>query len=647
MDDPSSETDLLTLDQASALLQPWERQAYRPPSIESIAQWAEREIHLPRSVSSIPGRLSLELTPFMRAPLDAALDPNVDEIVICSSAQVMKTTVILLIVLWSLANDPWNMLHVMPAEDEALEIKAERYIPIIKASPALSRFLSSKEKGQLAGDCIRLNGATVTFRGSHSPSGLASKPIKLAVADEIDKWDAWTGREADPLDLLQERLKTFYDAKLVCASTPTTDQGRIMSRLRASTNERYHIPCPHCGGFQDLVFGNGQPNTPGIKWPKTASFDDIARNDLAWYECAHCHEKIDEKHKRSMVSAGVWVPAGCRVDDSGSVVGAQPPRSRVGYHIWAGYSPWPKASWSQIASKWLQVHGDEAKRMNFLNSWLGDTYRIVVAELKEDVVRQRAGPYLPNEIPDEAIAVSFGIDVQAQGHSTFHYVVVRAWGPSGKSWLVRCVVTNGWQQVNAICFHTDYRRRDGRGLTLLRPVVDSGFRASEVYDWALSNGALPSKGDSKTRRHMQYSTVPRSIDSADEVELIIFNPDYYKSELHRLIRAEDLWWVPQGTDDEYFSHLVAEQQVRRIDKKTGQIRIEWKLRSDGLPNHYLDAEILALVGADIAEVRHLNVDDEPAPNDSPPPPAPGPVSIESGGASRGAPFLGLGEVRIF
>jgi len=585
------------------VLDQWERDAWRPPPEETIDEWAERSLMLPRSVSSITGPLSLDMTPYLRGPLQAVTNPEVEEVDLCTSSQVGKTMFLIIVTLYYLENDPWNMYHVMPTEDEALELKHERYLPIIKASPSLQALVERSAKGQFVGDVIRLNGCSVTFRGSRSASGLASKPVRIAIADEIDKWERWTGSEADPLDLLGERMKTFHDAKFLKCSTPTTKDGRIWAEMSKSSNERYNVPCPHCGEYQPLVFGDGSRDSPGIKWPEgIRDADRIDQENLAWYECRECHDRIDEKYKRQMVMEGVWAPHTATVDQRGRLSKEATGRRR-GYHIWAGYSLWPKASWSKIVSKFLKSKGAAASLMNFRNSWLGETWQVTVHELKAQHLKDCVQPYKQGTPPKGARTLTVGVDVQRTGANLYQYYVIRAWGADGQSWLVKAGMSADWSALYAVIFDSRYEDQDGNQLGIEVVLIDSGFATDEVYQFCELYGCWASKGDVRSQRPYTPTETETTKGSGRWLRRVNVNSDYYKSHIHGQITSRK-WSVAEDTQEEYYNHMTAEQIVSETEKKTGKTRYRWKILTAGRPNHYLDCEVLAQCGADMLELGH-------------------------------------------
>jgi phage terminase large subunit GpA-like protein len=237
--------------------------------------------------------------------------------------------------------------------------------------------------------------------------------------------------------------------------------------------------------------------------------------------------------------------------------------------------------------------------MTFVTAWLAEPWEVHVNELKDFEVRARCTDYFVGQIPEGARAVTFGVDVQARGEQTYQYYVVRAWGADGQSWLVRYGVAQSWSVLNAVIFDADYG-----SVTKIRPLVDSGFRTGEVYEWCSAVGGIASKGDARNRQHVSHTTIAKGPDTPDVVEFVSFNPDYYKTWLHRLMRQPDRWHLPREVDDEYVEHMVAEQQQFVPDKRTGRQRVEWKLRSEGRANHYFDCEVLALVIADLSQIAH-------------------------------------------
>ena len=97
---------------------------------------------------------------------------------------------------------------------------------------------------------LQFDGMYLSLAGSNSPSGLASKPIRILMMDEVDKYPGASSREADPIKLAMERTKTFHNRKIFMTSTPTIRTGHIWrAKEGADIEKHYFVPCTHCGEF--------------------------------------------------------------------------------------------------------------------------------------------------------------------------------------------------------------------------------------------------------------------------------------------------------------------------------------------------------------------------------------------------------------
>ena len=47
--------------------------------------------------------------------------------------------------------------------------------------------------------------------GANSPAGLASRPVRVLLADEVDRFPDSAGTEGDPVDLAAKRMTTFWN----------------------------------------------------------------------------------------------------------------------------------------------------------------------------------------------------------------------------------------------------------------------------------------------------------------------------------------------------------------------------------------------------------------------------------------------------
>ena len=144
---------------------------------------------------------------------------------------------------------------MQPTLDMGQTLSKDRIAPMIRDTPRLTGLVDTKSR--YAGNTVmkkNFPGGHITIVGANSPSSLASRPIKVLLADEIDRYPKSAGTEGDPLDLAKKRQTTFWDYKTVMVSTPTIKgDSRIEDAYLLSTQEEWNVPCPECGAFATVT----------------------------------------------------------------------------------------------------------------------------------------------------------------------------------------------------------------------------------------------------------------------------------------------------------------------------------------------------------------------------------------------------------
>ena len=98
-------------------------------------------------------------------------------------------------------------------------------------------------------------GGNINIVGSNSAAGLASRPIRILLCDEVDRYEASAGTEGDPISLATKRTTTFWNRKIFITSTPTIKGiSRIEKAFEDSDQRHYHVPCPHCTEYQTVSY---------------------------------------------------------------------------------------------------------------------------------------------------------------------------------------------------------------------------------------------------------------------------------------------------------------------------------------------------------------------------------------------------------
>lgn len=316
-------------------------------------------------------------------------------------------------------------------------------------------------------------GGHLTIVGSNSPAGLASRPIRILLEDEIDRYPLSAGSEGDPTAIAESRTSTFPNKKIVKVSSPTVEDGPIGRAWAASDQRWYLVPCPHCGHEQKLVFG-GRDTPHGLQW-------DEGRPETAHYVCAACAAVIEETEKPRMLAQGRWV--------------AENPASPIpGFRLSALYSPFYR--WGELVARWLRDKGDPLKLQTFVNTILCEFWVEGGEQLDEHALAAHLEPFPRGgtaDVPEPLVphgvgALTRSVDVQGDRLE----MAVWGWGPQDEGWRVDFRIIPGdpatkgpWDEL-ARELTRSYRHQSG---AVLPPVpitfVDSGgHHTKQVYDFA-------------------------------------------------------------------------------------------------------------------------------------------------------------------
>lgn len=255
----------------------------KPPPALTLSQWADTYRVLSAESAAAPGRWNTDNAPYQREIMDAIGNPHIRKVVIMSAAQIGKTAMLMNVLGYYMHYYPAPVMVMEPTLDMAQALSKDFLAPMIRDMPVLSALVDTKSR--YSGNTIlkkNFPGGHVTIVGANSPVGLRMRPIKVLLADEVDGYPESAGTEGDPLLLAQKRQTTFWDKKTVIVSTPTIKgHSRIETEFLDSTMEEWNVPCPGCGHFQPLQWGQ-------IKFDK----DDLTKPIM--YECERCGEVFGE-----------------------------------------------------------------------------------------------------------------------------------------------------------------------------------------------------------------------------------------------------------------------------------------------------------------------------------------------------------------
>lgn len=580
-----------------------ERAVLAPPANVTVSEWAERNRMI--VVGPRPGLWSNDLTPFLREIMDTYNDEEVREVTVIKGAQIGGTDSLLNIVGYVIDHEPDWLLYVMPRDEDWKHICADRVKPMVMHSEALLRHVTDSPADLKQGS-LRFDRASIFFASSNTPAGLASKPCRTVICDEVDKYPAWSAREADPISLAKARTKTYANRKVYKISTPTTRAGAIYREWEKSDKRRFHIPCPSCGVYQSLVWAQ-------VRFPPDLRDPDLLRTDpRVSYHCTSCDSPISDKQKRAALRRGVWAPDGATVTTGGEVLGARKTAHR-GYHVTGLLSPF--TSWGELVADWVQKSKTAQGLLDFFNSVLGEPFEQQSESTDPQYLEGLKQDYPSGTVPDAALWLTAGVDVQDR----LLYYTIRAWGIGLDSWLVRAGRVDTWEALENVLFATRYQKGNGRDELVVRKMcIDTqGHRTSEVHAWCRKwDGiATPVKGAARLNGEPYRPFRVERTEDGKPVGGMAWHVDtsYFKDTLHRLIHTQPgdkgFWALHGQATQEYMAQVSAEHRIAVTNKRTKRIDMAWTTKPGGGENHWLDCEVYALVAADMLGIHQVNAQD--------------------------------------
>ncbi|MEO0478429.1 MAG: terminase gpA endonuclease subunit [Planctomycetota bacterium] len=552
---------------------PFLRAVFAPPERLSVSEWADRYRKLP-ATDPRPGNYLSSFMPFWREPMNAYLDPLIEEICIQAGAQVGKSRLQENFVGFIACEQPVDAMMVLPRDQDVRIVLKDRLGPMIRLSPAISEQLSEGASNQ---DAIRFRRCVLYLTAAGSAAGLASKSCATVLIDELDKYLDAISDEGSPVDLARQRTNAFVGRrKIVTASTPTTDARGIAVEMKRSDQRKYHLPCPSCGHFQPLTWEQ-------VDFGDERDPDKILAEGLAWYRCESCGDLWTDEQRVAQLKHGVWVPKGATVTEEGEVQGAKFSSVR-GYYVTGLLSP--LRPMSDFVARFLRAHGSRKNMRTFFQSDIGRTHADIETSFDQSDLEERVGDYKLGEVPEGVEELVCGVDV---GKQVIHWVV-RGFAKGMESWLVARGLANTLDEIEGLL------EEEFDGETIRLSNVDSGWKPRRVYDLAARHKSKirPIKGGSQSKKPVIATPVEQTRSGktkATGVKLFTLDTHWFKDELADL-QESGRWHLPCDIDEVYLEHLSAER--KELDSKGVEV---WRPKSEGIANHYLDAEVYALAAA--------------------------------------------------
>jgi phage terminase large subunit GpA-like protein len=491
-----------------------------------VPEWADRYRGIPKQEGG--GKWLTATAEIARGPMLAGTEPGVHVITAMAATQMLKTSLLLNMFGYLAHLDPCPILLVQPKQSAAEDFSKERVTPTIAATPVL-RDLVGTLKTRSSDESIGVKpfpGGFLAIVGAGSPTNLASRPVRVVMFDEVDKYEV--GREGDPITIGEERTARFGNwLSIRCCSPTVEEESRIASSYAESDQRRASVACPYCEHRQFLDFirhvewdkGEGGEHLTAtariyceacgrgwsegerhralqtIRWHQTRPFaccgkahSPLAEYDAAWRSDNAADDTIWQIWE--WWAGPRWAVYRARCPDCGSW---PVPNRHAGFQASKLYSPWSKDRPADIAAKWIAAQGNEDLLQVWWNTQLGLPYRRKAGiEVEPDVLLARREVYAA-DVPDGVAVITIGADSQ-DGRIELEVV---GWGYDEESWSLAYEVFDGdqenpkfWDQVREYLTRR-WLRADGVPFVAMAACVDSGGHHTQaVYNFCRDNAAL-------------------------------------------------------------------------------------------------------------------------------------------------------------
>jgi len=576
----------------------------KPTELLTVSEWADKHRYLDEITSAMPGPWRTSAVPYLREIQDSLTTGNgIERVVVMKGAQLGLTEAGNNWVAYTIHIDPSAMLLVMPTEATMKKNSEIRIDPMIESSPALRERVQSARSRDSGNKMLqkKFPGGVLVMVGANSGAGLRSLPAKKVYLDEADGYPGNVEGEGSPIKLAEARQRTFPDKKLYIISTPKIKGRSAIEKEFDNSDQRfYFVPCPHCGSYQKLVWGQ-------IKWDKDVP--DNKKHKTAYYECIDCKGHIHEYDKEVMLKHGKW-----RITKPENASD-----EAVGYHINSLYSPFQK--WQSIVKEWLEAQGNTELLITFINTFLGETWEEEGEAPDWQLLYDRREEFNGLKLVPNAVGViTAGTDIQKDRIE----VQVIGWGEKNESWSLAYEILLGdtekpevWQDL-ATFLDTPFYRQDGARMNIRAMAVDTGYLAGEVYKFAAnypSDRVIPVKGQDT---QMTTISAPQAVQKrlngkrGSSVLLTNIGVSVLKGELYGWLKRRidaDTGVVPYGYchfptlyDQHFFKMLTAEKKVYKPNSR-GFGKYEWTKTYER--NEALDTRVYARAAALIVGIEQV------------------------------------------
>lgn len=603
------------------------RKGLKPLPKTSVSEWAD-EYRVISQGNAEPGRWRTSRAEYQREIMNAFTQTGVHRVVVKSAAQIGKSDIMNNVIGRFAHLDPAAIMMIQPTIEMAQDYSKTRIAPMLRDTKVLNNlFFTVKGKEDFGTAKTRDGNNTILSKifpggrlimcGSNSPAGLASRPVRVLLADEVDRFAQTAGTEGDPVDLASKRMTTFWNHVSGLFSTPTTESAsRIETEYLAGTQEEWRHRCPNCGEYHVLRHTEMECDHEESH-DKDGNVTYIMKK-VEW-RCPDCGFKFSERQMKD---------APQRYEMQNPIALENGTRS---FFVNGFSSPW--LTWNGIMKEWYEAKGDPLREQVVVNTRFGETYRLIGAYDDEMQFLRRREKY-EAELPRGVLLLTAAVDVQG---NRLEYEIC-GWGFGEECWGIQKGIIPGdpdrqrvWQLLDGV-LDRPYHFADGNSLKVARTFIDTGGLSTQnVYLYCRKNLhkqriGIKGRGGSGLPLIWRYSKPSKEYG----IPLVILGVNDGKQQVMTRLgleqKGQQYFHFPvddshigqRGYDQIYFKGIIAEQ--RKVTRKGGMIQVVWEPISKDARNEPLDLRVYNLAcmksllphinWVKIAEMLGVNVPEE-------------------------------------
>lgn len=393
----------------------------------SVTQWAERYRTLPKKTSNFDGPMSYDLTPYLRKIANSIMQLNPAQIIAIMKGSQLGFSIggIFSMLGWIISQDQANTLFITETDKK---VKQQMNGPIneminhsdckdLVGNSNIRDFRDTRGKRNIStgdtSDGIEFGDGTLYTWSGQQIGKLSSWSVQYGLYDEVDRWKGNYANAGNFMKLVEPRHKSFKnEMKMIFGSTPEIDELSNIKPLYLNGNqEKYHIPCKHCGEEIHLIwYDNINGEKAGVVFDRDKNGKFIENS--ARYVCQSCGGTFKQKHVFHMYDEeNIAFRAMERGQKASHVCDWKPTAEPLdwrwqSFHLSSLYSPEGFFDWNHYAREWADIHPVNAPVKKgalqaFMNQVLGETYKKGTKNVKANQLQSNCRNYAIGTVPNK------------------------------------------------------------------------------------------------------------------------------------------------------------------------------------------------------------------------------------------------------